>query len=63
MESNNVERQVHFKLNLILLTPVLICDVLISFVAAGARHTRLYKMPVNILKYTSQGEKQDLILW
>lgn len=62
MESNNVERQVHFKLNLILLTPVLICDALIPFMEVGARHTRLYEMLANILNYKCQGEKQDLIL-
>lgn len=61
-ENNNVERQVHFKLNLILLTPALICNVLISFATLGARDARLCKILANILNYKRQGENQDLIL-
>lgn len=62
MENNSAERQVYFKLNFILLTPVFVCNVLLQF---GARCTVLYKMWPGVLNCNCRqwGEKQELILW
>lgn len=61
IENNSAERQVYFKLNLILLTPVFVFNVLLQF---RARCTALYKMRPDILNCNCKwGEKQELILW